>query len=74
MKKTTRKILALIILATMVLMMIPITDVFAEEPKPEFTMAHNLIMKRDQDTTLNVTVNEKLEFVSFRAILDCEKR
>ena len=71
MKTKTRKILAVIILATMVLTMIPITNVFAEaDPKPEFVMTHNCIMKRDEISTLDVTVNEKLEFTSFRAEFD----
>ncbi len=70
MKTKTRKILALIILAIMVLTMVPVTSVLAEAgPKPEFTMAHNQIMKRDATSTLDVTVNEKLEFNRFEANL-----
>ena len=70
MKTKTRKILALIILAIMVLTIVPVTSVLAEaDPKPEFAMAHNRIMKRDETSTLDVTVNEKLEFNRFEANL-----
>ena len=71
MKTKTRKILAVIILAIMVLTIVPITNVLAEtDPKPEFAMAHNRIMKRDENSTLNATVNEKLEFTHFIAEFD----
>ena len=71
MKTKVKKIMALIILAIMVLTIVPITNVLAEtDPKPEFTMAHNLIMKRDETSTLDVSVNEKLEFTHFIAEFD----
>ena len=74
MKTKTRKILAVIILATMLLTMIPITNVLAEtDVKPRFNISQNIIMKRDQTSTLDVTVNEKLEFVRFNTILDYDE-
>ncbi len=71
MKNKTKKILAVIILATMVLTIIPITSVFAEtDVKPRFNISQNIIMKRDETSTLDVTVSEKLEFTSFIAEFD----
>ena len=71
MKTKTRKILALIILAIMVLTMIPITNVFAEsnDKPPRFEIDHNVIMNRGEESTLNVTVSQKLKFNYFRAQL-----
>lgn len=74
MKKKVKKIMALIILAIMVLTLVPITNVLAEtDPKPEFVMVHNLVMKRNEDSTLDVTVNEKLKFTNFQANLDYDE-
>ena len=65
MSKKTRKNLAIIILTIMVLTMTPITKVLADtDVKPRFNISQNIIMKRDQTSTLDVTVNEKLEFIS----------
>ncbi len=70
MKTKTRKMLALIILTIMVLTIVPITKVLAEtDVKPIFAISKNIIMKRDETSTLDVSVNEKLEFISFRTNL-----
>ncbi len=71
MKVKTRKILAVIILAIMVLVMFPITKALAvTDNKPRFTIVQNIIMKRGENSELDVTVNEKLNFTRFEAELD----
>ena len=74
MKTKTRKILALLILATLVLSMVPATKVLAEtDVKPRFNISQNIIMKRDQTSTLDVSVNEKLEFTHFISEFDYDE-
>lgn len=71
MKTKAKKILALIILATMVSMIIPITNVLAKtDDKPEFAIPINQIMKREETSELQVAVNQKLEFTKFATNLD----
>ncbi len=71
MKTKAKKILALIILEIMVLTIVPITKVLAEaDDKPIFAISKNIIMKRDETSTLDVSVNEKLEFTHFIAEFD----
>ena len=74
MKTKTRKILALLILATLVLSMVPVTKALADtDVKPRFEISRNLVMKRDQTSTLDVSVNEKLEFTHFIAEFDYDE-
>ncbi len=69
--KKIKKILAIIILIIISLSIVPLNTVFGEtDNKPIFNIVRNLVMKRDETATLDITVNEKLEFMYFRAELD----
>lgn len=67
-----KKVLVVTIFTIMILLLIFSNSVFAEtesetDDKPQFRISENFVMKRDESSTLEVTVNEKLEFMSFRA-------
>ncbi len=71
MKTKTKKLMLLILVVAVLVTILPVGKIFAKtDNTPEFTMTHNLIMKRDETSTLDVTVDEKLSFKKFSTKLD----
>ncbi len=71
MKTKAKKLMLLILVVAVLATMLPVGKIFAKaDGTPEFAIVANIIMKRDETSTLDVTVDEKLSFKKFSTKLD----